>query len=198
MAAVPPFPPTPQGAGGRRGRRLRGERGLGGRPNMADSCGGGLCGVFPFSSRGSAPRRETRSRRALLPLAARPFRGRRRGASSPGPLKESGRPRQSPPCRPLALWQPPALGITGSRGRSRRVPSPRVHPHAGSSVGPRGSSCVTRFEAGLAGGGQRGWRSAGGVAVASLLACFSEAMLCVCNSDYPSGLPLSRSSFPLT
>lgn len=57
---------------------------------------------------------------------------------------------------------------------------------------------MTRFEAGLAGGGQRGWRSAGGVAVASLLACFSEAMLCVCNSDYPSGLPLSRSSFPLT
>ena len=55
---------------------------------------------------------------------------------------------------------------------------------------------MTGFEAGLADGGQRGWRSAGGVAAACLFACFSEAMLCICNRDYPSGLPLSHSSFP--
>lgn len=57
---------------------------------------------------------------------------------------------------------------------------------------------MTGFEAGLAGGGQRGRRSAGGMAAASFLACFSEAMLCVCNPEYPSGLPLPRSSFPLS
>lgn len=57
---------------------------------------------------------------------------------------------------------------------------------------------MTGFEAGLAGGGQRGWGSAGGMAAASLLACFAEAMLCACNPEHPSGLPRSRSPFPLT
>lgn len=37
--------------------------------------------------------------------------------------------------------------------------------------------------------GSWGSRSARGMAEASLLLCFAEAMLCVCNRGHPSGFP---------
>lgn len=117
-AAVPPVPfsRSPRDTEGRRGRRLREQRGLGGRPNMADSCGGGLYGVFPLTAGAVPAARPAPAGRCCLSQSARAWERGARGVLAWIPQGEE---------LPGALWQLPGLGAQAVV-RVLRGPFPRV------------------------------------------------------------------------
>lgn len=115
-AAVPPVPfsHSLRDAEGRWGRRLRGQRGLGGRPNMADSCGGGLYGVFPLRAVPAA--RPAPAGHCCLSQGAPAWERGPRGVLAWIPQGEE---------LPAALWLLPGLGAQAAV-RVLQGPFPRV------------------------------------------------------------------------